>query len=163
MYTLTTYNSSGTVNEIYNISDSINIDRDSIEEYLKNFKSKDLSKEYRTQFVSLVSPNQNLYVLYSYVDGLILYISNKMSGHNTIDLIDTFPDYDTFGSFIKLTAALGMSGCTCNMKASWIIIDTIKDSIYNSGYDLEKLENDTTTTIFDVVNFNEVINMYLKS
>ena len=163
MYTLTTYNSSGTVNEIYNISDSINIDRDSIEEYLKNFKSKDLSKEYRTQFVSLVSPNQNLYVLYSYVDGLILYISNKMSGHNTIDLIDTFPDYDPFGSFVKLTAALGRSGCTCNMKASWIIIDTIKDSIYNSGYDLEKLESDVTTTIFDIVDFNEVINMYLKS
>ena len=163
MYTLTTYNSSGTVNEIYNISDSINIDRDSIEEYLKNFKSKDLSKEYRTQFVSLVSPNQNLYVLYSYVDGLILYISNKMSGHNTIDLIDTFPDYDPFGSFIKLTAALGRSGCTCNMKTSWIIIDTIKDSLYNSGYDLEKLENDTTTTIFDVVDFNEIIDEYLKS
>ena len=163
MYTLTTYNSSGTVNEIYNISDSINIDRDSIEEYLKNFKSKDLSKEYRTQFLRLVSPDQNLYVLYSYVDDLLLYINNKMSEHNTIDLIDTFPYYDPFGSFINLTAALGRSGCTCNMKASWIIIDTIKDSIYNSGYDLEKLENDATTTIFDVVDFNEVINMYLKS
>lgn len=163
MYTLTTYNSSGTINETYNIGNDLNIDRDSVEKYLENFKSEDLSKEYRTQFVSLVSPSQNLYVLYSYVDGLLLYISNKMSWHNTIDLIDTFPDYDPFGSFIKLTASLGRSGCTCNMKASWIIIDTIKDSIYNSGYDLEKLENDATTTIFDVVNFNEVINMYLKS
>lgn len=163
MYTLTTYNSSGTINETYNIGNDLNIDRDSVEKYLENFKSEDLSKEYRTQFVSLVSLSQNLYVLYSYVDGLLLYISNKMSGHNTIDLIDTFPDYDPFGSFIKLTAALGRSGCTCNMKASWIIIDTIKDSIYNSGYDLENLENDATTTIFDVVNFNEVINMYLKS
>lgn len=163
MYTLTTYNSSGTINETYNIGNDLNIDRDSVEKYLENFKNEDLSKEYRTQFVSLVSSNQNLYVLYSYVDGLILYISNKMSGHNTIDLIDTFPDYDPFGSFVKLTAALGRSGCTCNMKASWIIIDTIKDSIYNSGYDLEKLENDTTTTIFDVVDFNEIIDEYLKS
>ena len=163
MYTLTTYNSSGTVNETYNIGNDLNIDRDSVEKYLENFKSEDLSKEYRTQFVSLVSPNQNLYVLYSYVDGLLLYINNKMSEHNTIDLIDTFPDYDPFGSFIKLTAALGRSGCTCNMKASWIIIDTIKDSIYNSGYDLEKLENDTATTIFDVVDLNEIIDEYLKS
>ena len=163
MYTLTTYNSSGTVNETYNIGNDLNIDRDSVEKYLENFKSEDLSKGYRTEFASLVSPNQNLYVLYSYVDGTILYINNKMSEHNTIDLIDTFTDYDHFGSFIKLTAALGRSGCTCNMKASWIIIDAIKDSVYNSGYDLEKLENDTTTTIFDVVDFNEVINMYLKS
>ena len=163
MYTLTTYNSSGTINETYNIGNDLNIDRDSVEKYLENFKSEDLSKEYRTQFVSLVSPSQNLYVLYSYVDSLLLYINNKMSEHNTIDLIDTFPDYDPFGSFIKLTAALGRSGCTCNMKASWIIIDTIKDSIYNSGYHLEKLENDTTTTIFDVVDFNEVINTYLNS
>ena len=163
MYTLTTYNSSGTVNETYNIGNDLNIDRDSVEKYLENFKSEDLSKEYRTQFVSLVLPNQNLYVLYSYVDGLLLYINNKMSEHNTIDLIDTYPDYDPFGSFIKLTAALGRSGCTCNMKASFIIVDTIKDSIYNSGYDLENLENDTTTTIFDVVDFNEVINMYLNS
>lgn len=163
MYTLTTYNSSGTVNETYNIGNDLNIDRDSVEKYLENFKSEDLSKEYRTQFVSLVSPNQNLYVLYSYVDGLLLYISNKMSEHNTIDLIDTFPDYDPFGSFVKLTAALGRSGCTCNMKTSWIIIDTIKDSVCNSGYDLENLENDTTTTIFDVVDFNEIINMYLNS
>ena len=163
MYTLTTYNSSGTVNETYNIGNDLNIDRDSVEKYLENFKSEDLSKEYRTQFVSLVSPSQNLYVLYSYIDGLLLYINNKMSEHNTIDLIDTFPDYDPFGSFVKLTAALGRSGCTCNMKASWIIIDTIKDSIYNSGYDLEKLENDATTTIFDVVDFNEIIDEYLKS
>lgn len=163
MYTLTTYNSSGTINETYNIGNYLNIDRDSVEKYLENFKSEDLSKEYITQFVSLVSPNQNLYVLYSYVDGLLLYINNKMSEHNTIDLIDTFPDYDPFGSFVKLTAALGRSGCTCNMKASWIIIDAIKDSVYNSGYDLEKLENDTTTTIFDVVDFNEIIDEYLKS
>lgn len=163
MYTLTTYNSSGTINETYNIGNDLNIDRDSVEKYLENFKSEDLSKEYRTQFVSLVSPNQNLYVLYSYVDGTILYINNKMSEHNTIDLIDTFPDYDPFGSFVKLTAALGRSGCTCNMKASWIIIDAIKDSVYNSGYDLENLENDATTTIFDVVDFNEIINMYLNS
>ena len=163
MYTLTTYSSSGTVNKTYNIGNDLDIDKDSIRKYLKNFKSKDLSKEYRTQFVSLVSPSQNLYVLYSYVDGLLFYINNKMSEHNTINLIDTFPDYDSFGSFIKLTAALGRSGCTCNMKASWIIIDAIKDSVYNSGYDLEKLENDATTTIFDVVDFNEVINMYLNS
>ena len=163
MYTLTTYNSSGTINETYNIGNDLNIDRDSVEKYLENFKSEDLSKEYRTQLVSLVSPNQNLYVLYSYVDDLLLYINNKMSEHNTIDLIDTFPDYDHFGSFVKLTAALGRSGCTCNMKASWIIINAIKYSVYNSGYDLEKLENDATTTIFDVVDFNEVINMYLKS
>ena len=163
MYTLTTYNSSGTVNETYNIGNNLDIDKDSIREYLKNFKSKDLSRKYRTQFVSLVSPNQNLYVLYSYVDGLLFYINNKMSEHNTIDLIDTFPDYDHFGSFVKLTAALGRSGCTCNMKASFIIVDTIKDSIYNSGYDLENLENDTITTIFDVVDFNEVINIYLNS
>lgn len=163
MYTLTTYNSSGTINETYNIGNDLNIDRDSVEKYLENFKSEDLSKEYRTQFVSLVSPNQNLYVLYSYVDGLLLYVNNKMSEHNTIDLIDTFPDYDPFGSFIKLTAALGRSGCTCNMKASWLIINAIKDSVYNSGYDLEKLENDATTTIFDVVDFNEIIDEYLKS
>lgn len=163
MYTLTTYNGSGTINKTCNVSDDLDISKDGIREYLKNFKNEDLSKEYRTQFVSLVSPNQNLYVLYSYVDGLLLYINNKMSEHNTIDLIDTFPDYDPFGSFIKLTAALGRSGCTCNMKASWIIIDTIKDSVYNSGYDLEKLENDTTTTIFDVVDFNEIIDEYLKS
>ena len=129
MYTLTTYNSSGTINETYNIGNDLNIDRDSVEKYLENFKSEDLSKEYRTQFVSLVSPNQNLYVLCSNVDGTIRYINNKMSEHNTIDLIDTYPDYDPFGSFIKLTAALGRSGCTCNMKASWIIIDTIKDSV----------------------------------
>ena len=163
MYTLTTYNSSGTINETYNIGDNLDASKDSIREYLKNFKSKDLSKEYRTEFVSLTSPSQNLYVLYSYVDGLILYINNKMSEHNTINLIDTFPDYDPFGSFVKLTAALGRSGCTCNMKSSWIIIDTIKDSIYNSGYDLENLENDANTTIFDVVDFNEVINTYLNS
>lgn len=163
MYTLTTYNSSGTINETYNIGNDLDISKDSIREYLKNFKNKDLSREYRTRFVSLTSPSQNLYVLYSYVDGLILYINNKMSEHNTIDLIDTFPDYDPFGSFVKLTAALGRSGCTCNMKYSWIIIDTIKNSIYNSGYDLENLENDVTTTIFDVVDFNEVINMYLNS
>ena len=163
MYTLTTYNSSGTVNETYNIGNDLNIDRDSVEKYLENFKSEDLSKEYRTQFVSLVSPSQNLYALYSYVDGLLLYINNKMSEHNTINLIDTYPDYDRFGSFIKLTAALSRSGCTCNMKALFIIVDTIKDSIYNSGYDLENLENDITTTIFDVVDFNEIINMYLNS
>ena len=163
MYILTTYNSSGTINETYNISDSLDMGRDSIEEYLKNFKSKDLSREYRTEFVSLTSPNQNFYVLYSYIDGTILYISNKMSEHNTIDLIDTSPDYDPFGSFIKLTAALGRSGCTCNTKALFIIVDEIKDSIYNSGYDLENLENDATTTIFDVVDFNEVINTYLNS
>ena len=163
MYTLTTYNSSGTINETYNISDSLDIDRDSIEKYLKNFKSKDIGREYRTEFVSLTSSNQNLYILCSYVDGTILYINNKMSEHNTIDLIDTYPDYDHFGSFVKLTAAFGRSGCTCNMKASFIIVDTIKDSIYNSGHNLENLENDTTTTIFDVVDFNEVINTYLNS
>lgn len=157
MYTLTTYNSSGTVNETYNISDSLGTDSGSIEKYLKNFKSKDLSREYRTEFVSLTSPNQNLYVLYSYVDGIVLYINNKMLEHNTIDLIDTYQ------SFVRISAALNKSGCICDIKASWIIIDTIKNSICNSGYDLENLENDTTTTIFDVVDFNEVINTYLNS
>lgn len=162
MCILTTYSNSGSVNEIYNI-DNLAIDKDSIENYLKNFKSKNINKEHNTKFVSLTLPNQNLYALYQYGEGLAFYINNKMLQYNTIDLIDTFPDYDPFGSFIKLTAALGRSECTCNMKASWIIIDTIKDSIYNSGYDLEKLENDTTTTIFDVVDFNEIIDEYLKS
>ena len=163
MYFLTTYNSSGTVSGACNISDNLDIDRDSIEEYLKNFKSKYLIREYKTEFASLTSPNQNLYVLYSYIDGMILYINNKMSEHNTIDLIETYPDYDPFYSSIKLIASLGRSGCTCNTKALFIIVDIIKDSIYNSGYDLENLENDTTTAIFDVVDFNEVINTYLNS
>ena len=33
MYTLTTYNSSGTINETYNIGNDLNIDRDSVEKY----------------------------------------------------------------------------------------------------------------------------------
>ena len=162
MYTLTTYSNSGTVNEIYNV-DNLAIDKDGVENYLKNFKSKNINKEHNTKFVSLISINHNLYALYSYGEGLAFYINNKMLQYNTIDLADTFPTYDPFGTFVKLTAALNKVGCYCDMKASWIIIDTIKDSIYNSGYDLEKLENDTTTTIFDVVDFNEIIDEYLKS
>ena len=156
MYILTTYNSSGIVNETYNISNSLDTDRDSIEKYLKISKSKDLSREYRTEFVSLTSPDQNLYILYSYIDGMILYINNKMSEYNIIDLIDTYQ------SFVRPSAAFNKSGCICDIKALWIIIDTIKNSISNSGYDLENLKNDATT-IFDVVDFNEVINMYLNS
>ena len=161
MYTLTTYSNSGTINEVYNV-DNLAIDKDSVENYLKNFKSKNINKEHNTKFVSLISTNHNLYALYSYGEGLAFYINNKMLQYNTIDLADTFPAYGPFGTFVKLTVALNKAGCVCDMKASWIIIDTIKNSMYNSGYDLEKLKNDATT-IFDVVDFNEVINTYLNS
>ena len=161
MCTLTTYSNYGTINEIYNV-DNLSIDKDGVENYLKNFKSKNINKEHNTKFVSLTLPNQNLYALYQYGEGLAFYINNKMLQYNTIDLVDTFPAYDPFGTFGKLTAALNKAGCVCDMKASWILIDAIKDSICNIGYDLENLENDVTTTIFDVIDFNEVINTYLN-
>lgn len=161
MCTLTTYSNSGTINEIYNI-DNLAIDKDGVENYLKNFKSKNINKEHNTKFASLISTNHNLYALYSYGEGLAFYINNKMLQYNTIDLADTFPAYDPFGTFVKLTAALNKAGCVCDMKASWILIDAIKDSICNSGYDLEDLENDVTTTIFDIVDFNNIVNIYLN-